>query len=71
MEYKVKKGDIYILKGPGKVRVKKGKIEAVGKSVKSGEEVLVPLGKSIPLEVKEKYVLSIEIKKPGEKIRIK
>jgi len=71
MEYKVKKSDIYILKGPGKVRVKKGRIEAVGKSVKSGEEVLVPLGKSIPLEVKEKSVLAIEIKKPGEIIKIK
>lgn len=66
MEYKVKKGDIYILKGPGKVRVKKGEIEAVGKSVKSGEEILVPPGKSIPLEVQEESRLSVEIKKSGE-----
>lgn len=71
MEYKVKKGDIYILKGPGKVRVKRGRIEVVGKSVKSGEEVLVPLGKSIPLEVKEKSTLSVEVKKPGEIKRIR
>ncbi len=71
MEYKVKKGNIYILKGPGKVRVEKGRIEVVGKSVKSGEEVFVPLGKSIPLEVKEKSTLSIEINKPGEIRRIK
>ena len=71
MEYKVKKGDIYILKGPGKAKVKKGRIEAVGKNVKSGEEVFVPLGKSIPLEVKEKSALSIEVKKPGEIRRIR
>ena len=71
MEYKVKKGDIYILKGPGKVGIKRGRIEAVGKSVKNGEEVLVPLGKSIPLEVKEESTLSIEIEKPGEIRRIR
>ncbi|MBU4310368.1 hypothetical protein L6304_03980 [bacterium] len=71
MEYKVKKGDIYILKGPGKVGIKRGRIEAIGKSVKSGEEVLVPLGKSIPLEVKEESTLSIEIEKPGEIRRIR
>ncbi|KKL11172.1 hypothetical protein LCGC14_2548500, partial [marine sediment metagenome] len=71
MEYKVNKGDVYILKGPGKVGVKRGRIEAVGKSVKSGEEFLIPLGKSIPLEVKEKSILSIEVKKPGEIRRIK
>jgi len=51
--------------------VKRGRIEAVGKSVKSGEEVFVPLGKSIPLEVKEKSTLSIDIKKPGEIKRIR
>lgn len=66
MEYKVKKGDIYILKGPGKVRVKRGRIEVVGKSVEEKEEISIPLGKSIPLEVKEESTLSLEIKKPGE-----
>lgn len=71
MEYKVKKGDIYILKGPGKVRVERGRIEAVGKSVESKEEIFTPLGKSIPLEVKEESILSIEIKKPGEIKKIK
>lgn len=71
MEYKVKKGDIYILKGPGKVRVERGRIEAVGKSVKRREEISIPLGKSIPLEVKEESTLSIEIEKPGEIRRIR
>ncbi len=66
MEYKVKKGDIYILKGPGRVRVKRGRIEAVGKSVEEKEEVFIPLGKSIPLEAKKESTLSLEIEKPGE-----
>lgn len=66
MRYEAKKGDIYILKGPGKLRVERGRIEAVGKSVKRKEEISIPLGKSIPLEVKEKSTLSIEIKKTGE-----
>ncbi len=71
MEYKVKKGDIYILKGPGKVRVKRGKIEAVGKSVEENEEVFIPPGKTIPLEAEEKSTLSIEVKRPGEIRKIK
>lgn len=66
MEIKAGKGDIYILKGPGEVRVKRGRIEVVGKSVEGKEEISIPLGKSIPLEVKEKSTLLIEIKKPGE-----
>ncbi len=71
MEYKVKKGDIYILKGPGKVRVKRGRMEAVGKSVEENEEVFIPPGKTIPLEAEEKSTLSIEVKRPGEIRKIK
>ena len=66
MKIRAKKKDFYILKGPGKVRVKKGRIEVTGKSVEENEEVFIPLGKSYPFEVQEESYLSLEVKKPGE-----
>ena len=71
MKIKVKRKDIYILKGPGKVRVEKGRIEVAGKSVVENEEVFIPFGKSYPVEIQEESQLSVEVKKPGKLKKIK
>jgi polynucleotide 5'-hydroxyl-kinase GRC3/NOL9 len=66
LKIKAKANDFYILKGPGTVRVKKGRIEVAGKTVEKDEKAFIPLGKSYPFEVQKESHLSIEVKTPGE-----
>ncbi|RLD12401.1 MAG: hypothetical protein DRI22_05360 [Caldiserica bacterium] len=47
---RLRRGDIYLVKGKTTVEVVDGEVEIVGKSVKKGEEVYIPYGKTVPVE---------------------
>ena len=71
METRAKKNDIYLLKGPAEVKVRRGAIEAVGKLVSGGEKIFVPHGKTIPLEAQKKTCFFTTLKASGALKKIK
>jgi len=67
MNLKLKRGDIYLLKGPCLLRVNGGRFEAVGKTLESPEEVTIPRGKSIPVETLIDGELVLDFGEGGER----
>ena len=67
MNLKLKKGDIYLFKGPCLLRVNGGKFEAVGKTLENREEVKIPRGKSIPVETLIDGELVLDFDEGGER----
>ena len=67
MNLKLKKGDIYLFKGPCLLRVNGGKFEAVGKTLENREEVKIPRGKSIPVETLIDGELVLDFEEGGER----
>lgn len=46
----VKKG-VYLISGPAKIQLVDGQVESIGKKFVNGEEIYIPEGKRIPIEV--------------------
>ncbi|MFB0526718.1 MAG: Clp1/GlmU family protein [bacterium] len=67
MNLKLKKGDIYLFKGPCLLTVNGGKFEAVGKTLENREEVKIPRGKSIPVETLMDGELVLDFEEGGER----
>ena len=67
MNLKLKKGDIYLLKGPCLLRINGGRFEAVGKALEPSAEVAIPKGKSIPVEALGDGELMLDFEEGGER----
>ena len=67
MNLKLKKGDIYLFKGPCLLRINGGKFETVGKTLENSEEVKIPRGKSIPVETLIDGELVLDFEEGGER----
>jgi len=62
---KFSKGQIYIFSGMVNFRIEKGKILAIGKEVHPPEEISIPWGKKIPVEVFEDAEIDLRIGENG------
>jgi len=60
-----RKGRIYLLSGPLRLCIEKGKILAIGKEVFPPEQISIPWGKRIPLEILEDTELDLELRENG------
>jgi len=67
MNLKLKKGDIYLFKGPCRLKISKGNFEAVGKVLENPDEVTIPRGKSIPVETIVDGELTLDFEEGGER----
>ncbi|MFQ5867870.1 MAG: Clp1/GlmU family protein [bacterium] len=67
MNLKLRRGDIYLFKGPCLLRINRGKFEAVGKVLESPDEVTIPKGKSIPVETLIDGEVALEFKEGAER----
>lgn len=65
MIQKLSKGQIYILSGAVHFRIEKGKVLTIGKEVCPPEEISIPWGKKIPLEILEDAEIDLEIRENG------
>ncbi len=65
MIQKLSKGKIYIFSGAVHFRIEKGKVLAIGKEVRPPEEISIPWGKKIPLEIPEDAEIDLRIGENG------
>lgn len=63
MKLDIKKGDFYLLNGPAKVKVDSGLLECIAAPVPSGENIIVPVGKKVPLLGVKNSKVSIDARK--------
>ena len=63
MKLDIKKGDFYLLNGPAKVKVDSGLIECIAAPVTKGENVVVPVGKKVPLLGVKASKVTVDAKK--------
>ncbi len=63
MKLDIKKGDFYLLNGPAKVKVDSGLLECIAAPVAKGENVVVPVGKKVPLLGVKASKVTIDAKK--------
>ena len=59
------KGQIYIFSGAVHFRIEKGKVLSIGKEIYPREEISIPGGKKIPLEILEDAEIDLEIEENG------
>jgi len=67
MNLKLKRGDIYLFKGPCLLKISNGKFQAVGKVLENREQVTIAKGKSIPVETVADGELMVEFEEGGER----
>jgi len=58
----LQKDDFYLLAGPAELTVRSGSLEAIAARLGTGEKVVVPLGKSLPIKTLETSSVEFEAK---------